>query len=528
MSRIISFAVLVAITLVLSLIFYKVLAGFFVPLFLAAVLVVVFQPLHGWMLRRTKQRRLSAAGLTTLVILTCLLLPVGFVVTVAGVQGIRFVEQNSVASIGLQLRKLRNAIGLDMPHWGHLLRTAGVEVDQIVHEISDATIAQQNATLPGLGRKLKRALEDVKKEMVVQFGTQWDSEQLDQLIVLASQIGSPPTVSRERPTPDLPEGESPEDLGRTDFDLDEWSPAEQVLALKTQFGALRTSLHGGSLTMFARDMLNPSQEDVDALRLRAMDYVRPRLLSITQATGQTAFHLVFGLLILAVSIYFFLVDGPAMTETILMLLPLDVNYEQELLEEFVRTSRAIVVATLLAAAAQGLIAGVGYAVAGMDYLVLLIMLTTLAAMIPFVGPMVVWVPVCIYLGFVEERFMAAGLLAAWGILVVGTVDNLVKALVLHGQSQLHPLLGLLSILGGVQTLGPIGIVVGPMAVSMLQTLLGIVRRELMHFETHGLLATSVEGVPAKNVPEGTSEVPAANQIRSVSESPDNEVRSTEN
>ncbi len=52
--------------------------------------------------------------------------------------------------------------------------------------------------------------------------------------------------------------------------------------------------------------------------------------------------------------------------------------------------------------------------------------------------------------------------------------------VLHGQSQLHPLLALLSVLGGVQALGPIGIVVGPIIVVLLQTLLGILQREIMH------------------------------------------------
>jgi uncharacterized protein YqgC (DUF456 family) len=132
--------------------------------------------------------------------------------------------------------------------------------------------------------------------------------------------------------------------------------------------------------------------------------------------------------------------------------------------------------------AQGLTAGLGYFMVGTDYLVLLIMLTTVFSMVPFVGPAVVWVPFCLYLALYEERYLAAGLLATWGVLVVGTVDNVVKAFVLHGQSQLHPLLALLSVLGGVQTLGPIGIVVGPMVVTMLQTLLSILQRELVHFE----------------------------------------------
>jgi len=138
-------------------------------------------------------------------------------------------------------------------------------------------------------------------------------------------------------------------------------------------------------------------------------------------------------------------------------------------------------ATVLSALLQGLVAGIGYYFAGMPSLILLTALTATCALVPFVGPAIVWAPVCLYLAIYQENFWAAGLLALWGMFVVGTVDNVVKMFVLHGQSQLHPLLALLSVLGGIQSLGPIGILVGPMVVVLLQTLLGILRTELTHF-----------------------------------------------
>ena len=64
MSRLISFAVLIAIIVIIGLLFYKVLIGFFIPVFLAAVLVVVFRPLHRWVLEKTGQRERLAAVLT--------------------------------------------------------------------------------------------------------------------------------------------------------------------------------------------------------------------------------------------------------------------------------------------------------------------------------------------------------------------------------------------------------------------------------------------------------------------------------
>src|SRR4029079_142237 len=65
--------------------------------------------------------------------------------------------------------------------------------------------------------------------------------------------------------------------------------------------------------------------------------------------------------------------------------------------------------------------------------------------------------------------------------VVSLIDNIMKPLILHGQSKLHPLLALLSILGGIEAFGPVGILVGPMLVSFLQALLNMLRKELDSF-----------------------------------------------
>ena len=83
-----------------------------------------------------------------------------------------------------------------------------------------------------------------------------------------------------------------------------------------------------------------------------------------------------------------------------------------------------------------------------------------------------------WLLFIEERVWAAALLALYGMLVVSMADNVIKPLVLRGRANLHPLLALLSVIGGVQALGPIGIFVGPMAVAFLQAALSMLNVEL--------------------------------------------------
>ena len=149
-----------------------------------------------------------------------------------------------------------------------------------------------------------------------------------------------------------------------------------------------------------------------------------------------------------------------------------------MIREFDQISRAVVLATLLSAVAQGILAGFGYWLAGLPSVFLLTLLTMVMALVPFVGATVVWLPACLWLYVYEERTWPAILLAIYCVAVVSTADNLIKPWVLRGKSKLHPLLALLSVLGGVQALGPLGILVGPMIVVFLQTLLNILHREL--------------------------------------------------
>ena len=462
MSRLISFAVLIAIIIIIGLLFYKVLIGFFIPVFLACVLVVVFRPLHRWTLEKTGHRDQLAALLTTIMIVLVLFLPIVVVSGAAATQGLRLIKQNDASILQLRVERIRDSLGLTMPPFAAKLRLVDDEISTIVSATQGSISTEENADLMKLGAQTKRTLEELKAELEADpiYAERW-SPQLDFLIEKAETVGKP--------------SEAP------------FAASDTAVLLKSEYGKLKTSILGGGLTAILREYANPTPDDVKELTDGAVAYVRPRLLSYTGATGSLMIKLVFGSVILVVATFFFLYDGPSMVKTLMYLSPLDDSYEQELLLEFDRISRAVVLATLLSAITQGITAGIGYFFVGMEYLTLLIMLTTVFAMVPFVGPAVVWVPVSLYVGIYEERLTAAILLAMWGVLVVGTIDNLVKAVVLHGQSQLHPLLALLSVLGGVQALGPIGIVIGPMVVVMLQTLLSILQRELIHFEENDIL-----------------------------------------
>ena len=454
MSRLISFAVLIAIIIVIGLLFYNVMVGFFVPVFLAAVLVVVFHPLHRWVLEKTGQRERLSAAITTLLIMISVLLPLGAVITAASVQGVKLVSQVSPSGIRIGLTQVRDSLGLHLDYEENL-RAAKLDVDRIMEAADETTQPKSSDDLVRLGKSTAATFAKFREDVRATSGSLYDN-QFELILTLANNIATPT------------EGELT--FQKTAVDLSQ------------EYSALKTKLLGGTYLAFAKEVANPTQEQIKQTTGQIVEFLRPRLVTFTGATGSFLVRTIFGGVILLVATFFFFLDGPSMVKNMMHLSPLDDRYEEELLLEFDRISRAVVLATLLSALVQGLTAGIGYYFAGMDSLPLLIMLTCMFALVPFVGPAVVWIPVCCYLAFFENRPTAAIALACWGVLVVGTIDNVVKAFVLHGQSQLHPLLALLSVLGGVQALGPVGIVVGPMVVALLQTLLGILQRELLQFE----------------------------------------------
>jgi len=366
--RVVSFIVLLAIVLLVGAVFFQVMAQFLVPLFLACVLLVMFQPLHAWMLIQLPKHPRIAALLTTIVIMLVVLVP------------------------SLYLG------------WKSYVECRGV-YQMLSEDLSNSEGRSQQLA----GRLSKGA------DSALQKYEQWTGNKLDveQLVKETSSM-----------------------LGK----------------------------------------------------------------AVLGAVGATI-RILFGLAIMMIALYYFLADGPGMIRALMQLSPLDQNYEIELLEKFGSISRSVVLATLLSAVAQGIVAGVGYwfLLPSAAPVFLLIALTMVMSIVPFIGAAGIWVPTCLGLLVLGgeapgTHWVAAVALALYCAIVVSIVDNVIKPLVLHGQANLHPLLALLSILGGVHVLGPVGILVGPMLVSFLQALLNMLHKELENFGTS----------PAKQLAEAAS------------------------
>jgi len=460
----VSFVVLIAIILAMGVLFYKVMAGFLLPLFLAALLVVIFRPLHRWIAIKCKGHDRVAAGLTTAAIMLIVLVPLGWICAYALMQGVTLVTQFDTSKFQQRIAEARKSVGLEMP-FADQFHEIDDQLDRLMASAkSDGEIVVREGAIDGLLQTIDKL--DGELERAAEEPPAGDRQVVDPAAASKARAHVP---WLRNPIAQLKE------KGLTPLDADY---LRNLKMAKLSFRHLRQDLLGGQIQAFVIDLANPSDQDIENLRKQGFDRLNSWLLSMTGTAPAVVGNFLLGACIMILALYYFLVDGPVMVHTVMRLSPLDDRYEEQLLGEFDSISRAVVLATLLTAIVQGILAGIGFFFAGLDSVILLTLLTTVLALIPFIGAAAVWFPVCLWLFFIDNRPVAAVTLGIYGVLIVSMADNVIKPLVLHGRSNMHPLVALLSVIGGVQALGPIGILVGPMIVAFLQALLNILHTEL--------------------------------------------------
>ncbi|MBI5547604.1 MAG: AI-2E family transporter [Deltaproteobacteria bacterium] len=187
--------------------------------------------------------------------------------------------------------------------------------------------------------------------------------------------------------------------------------------------------------------------------------------SALSSTGTIAFQVAMML----VALSFLLVDGPLLWTWLRGVSPLGAQLTDDLGGELKRTTTSVLTSTVVSAAAQGLVAAIGFAIARVPAPLVFGALTFVAAFIPAAGSAVVGVPAAGVL-LLTGHFVAGGFLLGWTLLVTGIVDNFLKPLVARGGTGLSGSVLFFSMIGGVLAFGGVGLLVGPGAVSLLVAL----------------------------------------------------------
>lgn len=187
----------------------------------------------------------------------------------------------------------------------------------------------------------------------------------------------------------------------------------------------------------------------------------------------------FGFLLMLLVIFYFLKDGAKWKKAIVVLSPLHDQDDEKIISRLKLAINGVIKGYLLVALIQGTLMGFGLWIFGVPNPALWGVLAAIASLLPTIGTALVSVPAIIYLLIAGTTGQAIGMLI-WAAVAVGMVDNFLNPLIVGGKTQIPSLLILFSVLGGISVLGPVGILVGPLAVSLLYTLISIYRNEIRH------------------------------------------------
>lgn len=186
---------------------------------------------------------------------------------------------------------------------------------------------------------------------------------------------------------------------------------------------------------------------------------------------------IFWLCFIIFALFYFLRDGEQILNFLKDFIPLDKDESQKILVRTSDTIKATVYSWVVIGGVQGTLTGIMFLILGLPAPLLWAGVTAIMCFIPFAGAPVVWVPAAIVLA-VKGMYLKAIVMALWGALIVGSADNILRPIIMGGQLKLHILPVFIAIFGGLFILGPVGMVMGPVILSITYTLLDVLRDKI--------------------------------------------------
>jgi predicted PurR-regulated permease PerM len=186
--------------------------------------------------------------------------------------------------------------------------------------------------------------------------------------------------------------------------------------------------------------------------------------------------LIFNLVLMLFALFYFLRDREAILALVRRLLPFEKPLREQMLRDAQVLIHASVTVSLLIAVLQGTICGVAFALAGIGAPVFWGLVMSFLSLLPVVGAWPVWVPAAIWL-FVTGEIGRGILLAAICGGIAGTVDNVLRPVLLSGRSRLGGLPVFISVLGGIAAFGMIGFILGPIVFAMALAVFDVYARQ---------------------------------------------------
>ncbi len=185
--------------------------------------------------------------------------------------------------------------------------------------------------------------------------------------------------------------------------------------------------------------------------------------------------IVLGIFVTFFTMFYLFKDGKIVIEKVKRVLPLNMDDQRRMFQKLSETTYAIIYGSLLVAAIQGAVGGVGYFFFGIPSPIIWGVFTAILALLPL-GTAFVWVPLSVLIMVQGSTLAGIGLLL-YGALIISSIDNILKPFVIGKKAKIHPVLVLLGVLGGLAVFGFVGFVIGPLILAIFMTFLEIYETE---------------------------------------------------
>lgn len=186
------------------------------------------------------------------------------------------------------------------------------------------------------------------------------------------------------------------------------------------------------------------------------------------------FQAVFYFFVIIFLLYYFFKDSRQIAVTLMDLSPLPNKLELKLVQKVAQVGRAVFFGNIVTALVQGFLGGMGFFVFGLSNALFWGTVIAVFSLIPSVGVFIITVPASLFF-FIQGKWVIGLIFLAYNVLLVGSIDNVLKPKLIESKINLHPLLVFIGVLGGMLAFGSLGIIYGPLIVTLFVSFVEIYR-----------------------------------------------------
>jgi len=225
----------------------------------------------------------------------------------------------------------------------------------------------------------------------------------------------------------------------------------------------------GPVARLAREQLSFSAADIQEWISRATEALLRNVASVGGGVVLSALGTLVGFFFMLFLLFFFLRDGAMMFDRLQRLIPVPEDHREQLFDHLASVTRGVFYGIGLTALVQGILVGIGFAIASLPSPVVFGVLAAILALLPAGGAAIVWIPAVLYLGASGHWNMAVFMLV-WGV-IISTSDNFLRPILVSRYAPVSAFTVFVGVVGGIGAFGTIGIVVGPVFLALVAAIL---------------------------------------------------------